>query len=436
MKSIAIYEPDPRICGPGTWARHLKIGIERLGLHCDVVSFTKSGRARTKWGRCVRDKGSAQSSPLEPSRVEPFSVASDVLSEYDLVILPEPKSPTEDFAALRQLLEEPDYVRVLRHCKSPWTTALHGKYYYEPHESPSRMAADRGTPFLKDLLTLDNFTGFVLEHAPDRQFATNAERLVPLRHAYAPLPYALDDFHADARTSCWAPRERQTLCVLGRVTKVKYRHYVNHMAITGRLRGWDVVYAGGSSCQQGPNESFMLYEHLERAGATNCQREGGSKSASPWSAEIADCRISFYGVYDHPQDVVAGATVHVGLTDHLFSGGLMEFSTLEATAEGLIPVISRPFVPPYGEDFVMSVLELEMHGHHGGAKTAEGFGVLDTSKDPVIDEICDDLAECVYRARAQHTHQNWDLNQIAMRKHNDPAAVAKVFLEGAGITVS
>ena len=256
MNKIAIYEPDPRICGPGTWSKHLAAGFRMNGCECDVVSFTKSGKRKLRWGRCVPDKGQAQSSPLDPTRCARIKDAKEVLDEYDLVILPEPKSPTDDFAAQKNYDDEPEYVRILGSTRTPWATALHGKYYYEPDEAPRGLAENRGTPYLEQLLTLKNFTGFAVEHAPDGQFAQHSKRLrEDVRRVYSPLPFELSVTQDEIKA---ARKKTPTLVVLGRVTKIKYRHYVNHMVITGRLRGWHVIYAGGSSCQQGPNEAYML----------------------------------------------------------------------------------------------------------------------------------------------------------------------------------
>lgn len=419
MSRVAIYEPDPRICGPDSWARHLRDGFRELGVECDVVTFTRSGKRKTSWGRVVRDRGQGQSCSLDPDKVFPVEMGGAALDDYDLVVLTDVKCPTQDKPAYKRGEAWPEYVDILAGTETPWTSALHGKWYFEEDELPDGVNVERGSPYLGDLLGLANFTGFLIEHAALGTYCQHSARLRATRRVYHPLPYKLQ---VSLENAC-IMMQRRVLCSLGRVTKVKYKHYISQCIIAGMLPNWQVIYAGGSSCQIGPNESYQLYEQCVRAGLSPHQREGGAKSAYPWVAGP----VQYYGMYQQASEIALGCKVHVGITDYKFSGGLLEFSTLEAIDCGCIPVVAQDFVPPYGDEMCIESLPYDLHGHHG-VISEDGKQIIDCSHDPYITMVCFDLAACIQNAALARREATIKQNRDVLQRYHDPKIHAREYL--------
>lgn len=432
---IAIYEPDPRVCGPDTWARHLRWGFREIGCDCDVVAFTKSGKRTTRWGRVVQNRGMSMSCPLDPDVVMRTARGGAAFDDYDLIVLTDVKCPTQDKSNWRKGEMWPPYVEVLAGTDTPWVSALHGKWYFEEDELPRGVNVERGSPYLPDLLDLPNFAGYLIEHAPDDQFVQHSARLRAIRREYLPLPYRLEVSDEVVEESIAAASSR--ICALGRVTKIKYRHLVNELAVRGRLPPGvtTVLYGGGSSCQTGPNESFQLYEHLVDTEGWSGQREGGSKSASPWVASKNGLTVEYYGMYGQASDVALGCSAHVGLTDTGFSGGLLEFSTLEAIDCGCVPIVNQAFVVPYLDQMIAEVVPYDMHGKHGVIGTP--FQKFDLNRERNYDETreawLDSLELKLKSAVSQHGCESVRQNRSVLAREHDPRKHAEAFIKGANL---
>src|SRR3990172_686238 len=100
---IAIYDPNPRICGPTTWAHQLKAGFIDLGHECQVVTATSSGKPRVAWGPENKSVSyGARWSPWVPDATFNRSGLVQYLNSCQLVILTEPKIPAVDRAAFKE----------------------------------------------------------------------------------------------------------------------------------------------------------------------------------------------------------------------------------------------------------------------------------------------------------------------------------------------
>lgn len=428
-RKIAIFEPDPRICGPDAWTQFMRNGFRRVGCECDVVTFTKKGDPRTKWGRILKEEGLIASCTLVPDRVARYRDAGEVLNEYDLVVLSDLKTASCDKDADEKCEPWPTYVEALLQTDTRWTSALHGRLYYEPHEKhehPELSRADemRGAPFLRELMELENFAGFLLDHGVDDRFVTFSERLRNTKRHYLPLPFELQC------TDEQACRERTTsvptTCALGRVTQIKYRHVISELAIRG-MWPWDgswVLYAGAASTTWGPSESYELFEQLTKAG-WNGTREGGVRSTKVWRAGPPDGSmvIEYLGAYERAQDVALQAHIHVGITDSLFSGGICEFSTMESIDGGCVPIISEPFVVPCLK-FEQAVIPRSFHG----------IGVSTVGKHPDVPQILEELRSALLEAsQLSGRDEIVRYNRQVLREQCDPTIHARAILELAGL---
>jgi hypothetical protein len=147
MMKIAVFEPHTRLCGVTKWTFDVAAGFRDLGHECDVVSFTKSGKARKSGEK--RFNGWYWWHE-EPSRMGTWLQAGKILDEYDLIVLNEPKNGTEDREAIRYGID-PWYIGALRRTKTPWMTILHAPQY-----------DSKRAPYLVNCLEAGNFTGFVV----------------------------------------------------------------------------------------------------------------------------------------------------------------------------------------------------------------------------------------------------------------------------------
>src|SRR5262245_47341369 len=220
---IAIYEPEPRICGPDTWADALRWGFRELGHDCSIVTFTKSGKRSPAWGRVEPDKSSSLSCAMTVDRVEKYDDAGKVLDGYNLVILTDLKTATRDNETLKDpFLDRPKYIDVLEATKTKWTSAMHGRWYWAaPDPTPEGLQEKSGSPFLHDLLNLKNFSGFLLSHAND--FDRYSTVLQHIRRRVVPLPYRLKHLEHESVEKT-ADYGLLRFATIGRVIPTKHRH--------------------------------------------------------------------------------------------------------------------------------------------------------------------------------------------------------------------
>jgi hypothetical protein len=414
---IAIYEPDPRICGPGTWAQNLRRGFLMLGHECDLVAFNNSGKRSPRWGRVERSKGSTMSSTLDPTRVDKLANAGAVLDEYDLVVLTDLKTPPADNAALTNpMLDEPTYVTALRATRTRWTSAMHERWYYaRPHDAvPPGLSEWSGAPFLYSLLDLPNFSGFLMAHSAD--FDKYSERLRGVRKTLMPLPYLLSA--TDEQAAQERPAET-TMATIGRMIPTKHRHVICEMLTRGVLKHTTALFGGTCCCTHGPSETYMIQERLVERGWTSDWGDDGVRKTKPFRAELPghDNVIQYLGAYQTPWEVLQHAHVHVGITDCDFSGGLLEFATLEAIDHGCVPVITQPFVPHCGTGAVVGVIP---HGFHK-------FTVKSATE--ASDSFYEAIAGVVDVAMTLRTLERVRHNRDCVARENDPTRHAALYLE-------
>src|SRR5690606_41359396 len=87
------------MCGVTKWTFEVVHGFRALGHHADVISFSKSGRKRVTEKK-RRFDGSLSGGwhwwPESPDVQGKWADAVDMLNEYDLIVLNEPKNATCD----------------------------------------------------------------------------------------------------------------------------------------------------------------------------------------------------------------------------------------------------------------------------------------------------------------------------------------------------
>jgi len=414
---IAIYEPDPRICGPDTWAQMLQRGFLELQHECDIVTFNKSGRYSPAWGRLERAKSSSMSCALKPTRCEKQERAGQVLDEYDLIVLTDVKTATCDNAARKADECWPTYVETLSETSTRFTSALHGRWYFAPHEVPEGLSEASGSPFIEDLLSLENFSGFLIAHASDFDRYCQALRHVKNK-VLLPLPY----ISSCSDEMAFASRPVDTMCCIGRMIPTKHRHLINECMTRGMLQGWEAEYGGACVCTHGPSETYCMTEQLEERGWTTDWGDDGVRKTKPFKATHAGTHNTIYyaGCYEHPREVCCFSRAHVGITDCDFSGGLLEFATLEAMDCGCVATVTEPFRPHYRP----AAYEL--------AVWTESIRSL-TYKRCLLasDGFYADLAETIRSAADRWSRELVCNNREAIRQLHYPTIHARTFIEGA-----
>lgn len=416
MAKIAIYEPDPRICGPDTWAQNLRLGFRELGHQCDVITFTRAGRRAPAWGRVEQAKSSSLSCALVPDVCAKQDDAGRVLDQYDLVVLTDVKTATCDNAALKdEMLDEPVYITTLKSTDTPWTSALHGRWYYaHPDPIPAGLSEKSGAPFIHDLLKLPNFSGFLIAHAKD--FDKYCPALQAIRKEYLPLPYQLS--HTDEQATT-VRSSLVTLAVIGRMIPTKHRHVVNEMLTRGMLRDATCYYGGGCVCTHGPSETYVMNEQLAEAGWETSWGDDGVRKTKPFTARHASTanHVHYLGAYVDPYEVLHRSKCHVGITDCDFSGGLFEFATLEAIDCGCLPIVTEPFYPHVGTD--VECLRIPHAIKKFSPKVAR----------EALDELYERIADCVITANSSWSPEAVRHNRECVARENDPRRHARTFLE-------
>jgi len=401
---IAIYEPEPRICGPLTYAYHVKAGLIALGHEVDVVSFTKSGKARVSWGT---PKPGARWWLKPIDRVDKNSNAISVLQEYDMVILPEIRNPSHDKEALKEETV-PLYVDALVKAGVPWTTALHGTNYGE-----------KETVFTEQLLasptrgkTLVTASWSSVESSP---------LFKDIDWAFAHLPY-VPTFDVDADI----PRDPRTVGGMGRFIWNKGQHIV---AMAGAFLPEDVTVEIWGACSIGMSASptFVVYEEFVRKGEWEGKRfgpdgtDGNVIQPYNWEARLpGHAMVKYLGNYDKPLQTASRMVAHAGLTSGNFSRGLVEFSTLEAMDAGAFPIVPKHLSDPEFEMFVLPTYE-----------NALSFAKLRVD-DSTVRELASMYEKCldVWQNEAERK-RIVQHNREVIRKRNNVVAIAQTFVDSA-----
>lgn len=327
---IAIYEPDPRVCGPSAWVGHMRTGFSRLGHEVHTVAATKSGRVHSHWGN-VKPGGKWWSTT--PDVVVRMDELHNEFDKYDLILLPEPKVPLADKDArkAREAGDEnalPFYIQALSKTKTPFTTALHGNPYN-----------DSNSPFAGEVLALPNFTGTIIGHtAPLR---TVSDVIAQYPQVDIPLPYT-------TRVDVDAPFPvNRTVGITGRFMFNKGSHV---LGLAGQYLPPDVTVEIWGSCStgRGPSLTFNLYEVLKPLAGMNYKRYHNGKGqdhpkanedgniVQPFPFDVrpeGGALVRYLGNYTDAVATCGRFMVHTNLTADRYTSG-MEFSTMEALDAG------------------------------------------------------------------------------------------------------
>lgn len=433
---IAIFEPDPRVCGPSSWAYHLRDGYRMLGHTADVVTATKSGKAHAHFGN-VKPGGKWWS--VAPDRVARIDDCHNMLNDYDLVILPEPKSPLADkqtekhnkkvdeqwdeyFAqeGADQTLERkgkqlPWYVESLAKSTTTFTTALHGNVY-----------AGRYAPFAKTILELPNFCGKLIVHS---KYSWESDQFIASVPGFTSvLPYkmrhAIDDPF---------PRGGRTAGITGRFMFNKGSH-IPGLAATMLDPSVTIEIWGSCSTGRGPSLTFNLYEALKPLAGKNYKRYHNSDMNHPKANEDGnivqpfpyDVRpeggalVRYLGNYTDPVAVCERLNVHIDLTGKKYSGGLTEFVTMEAMDAGSIcitpPHVSNP-------DYRTFVLE--------GFTDPPGSVASAIKKPEVTEMTVDAINKCLqWNDQPESAHRELvEHNREMLKKNASPDVIGQNILD-------
>lgn len=426
---IAIYEPYPRVCGPMTWTQHLKAGFIALGHHCDVVTFTRSGKPKIMWGEGQMRNGIHWTSK-DIDVTAPFRGSRNTMESYDAVILSDVRTVMHDNDAKKEKAylqaDLPDYISVLKAMERPFTFALHGNNY-PPNE----------VPYAAQLVELPNFSGVAVTHSPT-SFILSKEIWPHVGWKESPLPYAMVSHPESTEIPHSGPSASKVVGITGRYITTKGSHVPAVVAAEGYLdHSVKVELHGACSVSLAASATYKTYEalHLGKPYTFEGKRHGvikpgervetGGDVIRPYTWDVTcpnGTRVSYLGGYEDGLKVCKRLTTHVDLTAANFSDG-MEYSQFEAIDAGCMQVSvesmwSRDFkgevVPAVnawpGE---MTLINSSYHRH-----TIEGIG-----------EAINRTLKLTAKERREIANFN---RRVLDDKHN-PAAIATTFIRALGI---
>jgi hypothetical protein len=407
---IAIYEPEPRICGPMTCAYHLQAGFQALGHECDVITFTKSGKPSITWGSMRKH---IRWYRRAPDVTASYKDATPVLKGYDLTILSDVRTILQDKEAQKGTgaisKNTPDYLAALDNAGVKFTTALHGNFY-PPQE----------VIFAAELFALPGFTGSAVTYAENAPKAS-AHIWPGVTWVYSPLPYQMlsepDDDHASPGraigiTGRFIPNKGPSLLALG--------------AATGRIHG-NVEMWGACSVGAGPSQSYRLYEALVKELGLPGTRDGSEPDTPaggdiirphPWDVTGPNGLISYKGGYEDPMLACWRLAVHADLTASTFSHG-MEFSQFESIDAGCSQVsVAQMWNDAFTGEVIPPIQVIS--GEKKLLNTDAGRDLIATVSDAVMKA----------KAKSPIARQmESQFNRRALARVNKPALVAEKFLE-------
>jgi glycosyltransferase involved in cell wall biosynthesis len=415
---IAILSPQPRTSGVVTYSHHVKAGFIDLGHEAEVVTFTLSGKPSTSFTAGPKDaKGVVRSgwgwSPLGFDRCERWDRAAQVLEEYDVILVEEPRCAPLDKRVLRRLGDGdikrgrgvlqnsfvkaddlPPYITALASLENvKIATTLHDPWYGFRH-----------APFLEyfmDYVAPDVIVTHREGALRSAQWA-GADPAAELRIPH--LPYR----RAPRPPTDIVPNRERVIGMTGR--------YINNkgqptLALAAALEAtpadFEIEIAGASPLGAGPNHTFLTYEGLTKQYGFEGPRDGTDVTRGwPWRVEKHGRFIEYSGPYEDPVRHLRSVAIHVNATDPAFSGpGGLEYSTLEAMDAGCLIVIPGSASPPSGQPeaqtFEINKLanaELTPVGHER-FETVQNLGVALADACDIFDQpgYAADLAEENYK---------------------------------------
>jgi|SRR5277367_2428302 len=407
---IAIYEPEPRICGPMTCAYHLQSGFQKLGHECDVITFTKSGKPSITWGSMRQHIRWYRRAPDITTK---YTDATEVLRDYNAVILSDVRTMLQDKEALKGTASivpsKPDYLIVLEKSGVRFTTAVHGNFY-PPKE----------VVFASELFSLPAFRGRAISFAPRAQNASNGA-WPDVEWIQSPLPYQMQSDPDDD-----TPSSGMASGITGRFIPNKGHHLLAIAAAKGYIPG-NVELWGACSVGAGPSQSYRAFEILHQELELPGVRYGNQPETPnggdlirpyPWDITGPNGAIMYCGGYDDPIKTCDRLAVHVDLTASTFSHG-MEFSQFESMDAGCTQVSVESM---WHNMFIGKVIPAipVVPGEKKLLNSEEGRELLATVGEAVSSSLTKDSA-----AR----RMNAGYNRKALSVVNNPATVAGKFLE-------
>lgn len=406
---VAIYEPEPRICGPMMWALQVQKGLVKNGHVAHIVTSTKSGRASSAWGgKQVQSRG-MKNWPHPIDVVVRNDDLVELLDGYDLIIMPDVMNAGQDKSS-KKWGGTPWYIEVLGETTTRWISGLHGNFY-----TPQK------APFLGELLNTGNRSRLMYTNSPSSLESANPLiRQTQWEPIHLPYELKIED---DAPLP---PKE--TIGMTGRFIFNKGQPSLALAASMLDPRITTEIW-GACSAGLGPSPTFVTFEGMINLDPASQRRRygndpldktgmGGNIVASyMWDFKYSGGQVVRYlGVYDTPTDVTKRMGLHLGLTVANFSGGLVEFASLEAMDAGsmsmVLPNVSHP-------DYVQSVLDPQPNWP-GVPKQLKQMETLKPMADRINAylDITDDQRRAVR-----------DFNRAAIRRNNDPANVAARIVE-------
>lgn len=376
---VAVFEPKPRLCGVTAWSFHVAQGFRDLGHECDVVTFSRSGKAPKSDGT-QRNGWYWWHEPVDKSAT--WYKAGDVLNGYDLIVLNELKNGTEDREAQR-LGIEPYYIGALRRTNTPWMSILHAPQY-----DPKR------APYLANCMDAGNFTGVVVEHQVGsyESGAYAFDGRIKKRTRWPWLPYRPRGAQEVQRT--------RTAIVAGRSTPVKGHAALARVA--DRMpEGWVARLAGSEAGGMGACYSYTIYEALTREHGWAGHRWDPSKPregcegnnncadklyAHPYWVQKDGHLIQYTGAYSDSVATYGECGIALNLTSKNFAIGV-EYSILEAMDAGCV-VIAPGHSMDNAQGVDYQVLRLEKFTEPSRTSGKGGISAMDPE---VEDELVTQL---------------------------------------------
>jgi hypothetical protein len=407
---VAIYEPEPRICGPMTCAYHLQAGFQALGHECDVITFTKSGKPSITWGSMRQH---IRWYRRAPDVTEKYADSREVLSRYNLVILSDVRTILQDKEALKGtgaiVKDKPDYLAVLAGARTKFTTAVHGNFY-----PPSEVQ------FAAELFALPNFTGSAITFAP-RAPDASAHVWPDVKWVNTPLPY---NMLSEANDDSVSPGKAAG--ITGRFIPNKGHGLLGLAAGLGLVDG-DVELWGACSVGAGPSQSYRVFEFLTKElglAGTRAGNEPDTVSGGdiirphPWQVAGPAGLVSYKGGYEDPIIACWRLAVHCDLTAATFSHG-MEFSQFESIDAGCGQVaVESMWYPEFAGEVIPAIQVISGEKKLNG--TEAGRAILNTVSDAV--NKAKSKSPVLRRVEARH-------NRMALAEVCKPATAAQKFLE-------
>lgn len=424
---FAIFEPEPRVCGPMSWAYHLRDGIRENGHECDVVTLTRSGKPRSVWGAGNMRPG-IRWWGQSPDVVGRTSDAGDVLDQYDGVILSDARTVMQDKEAAKDKAylqpDVPDYLSALADTRTPFIFALHGNNY-----PPSEV------PYVQQLLELPNFLGRAVTHSPTSPDLSR--HLWPdTAFTVSPLPYRMRTTPDDETLA--GPSDAEHVGITGRYITTKGHHALGMAAALDLMPSADRVQLwGASSLSLAASATYKTFEAMVlgkpmtlpgvRHGVIKPgeRTETGGDVIRPYLWEVTapgGTQVEYKGGYEDGFAACANLNVHVDLTASDFSDG-MEYSQFEAIDAGCMQVSVKSM---WSTDFTGRAVE-SVSSWPGEAKL-----VRQSAWREVLGEIGEAVEEVLTLDESQRRIVA-RFNRTVLAAKHAPAVVARTFLTTMGV---